>query len=200
MDQHRAAAAHPDPAVADVGERRRVAVRTVDVQHVDRAHDRRQRLVAELAHVTHPVAHSGRRRLARNTSWSSAASAANPSISCGPRSLPACGSIATTSTSGAAPRQHDRAAAAEAADLDDRSAGGSARRPVVQRRRLAGTSNRRRRRRRQHRRQVERSPVGSAVGGQVTWHRRQLRRRRASTARGSAALGREAKISSGAAP
>src|SRR6478735_6833086 len=43
-----------------------------------------------------------RSRLSRNTSWSSAASAAYPSNSWGPRSLPAWGSIAITSTSGAA--------------------------------------------------------------------------------------------------
>ena len=127
------------PVLADVGERRRVAVRAVDVEHVDRSLDltsaRRRRTCAGDA--------PGRRRrpaarLSRKTWWSSAASSANPSISCGPRSLPACGSIATISTPGAAgARQHDRRAAAEAADLDDQPAGRARVGRVVQRRRLA---------------------------------------------------------------
>ena len=46
-------------------------------------------VVAELADVGDPVAHPARSRLARNTLLSTAASSAKPSISCGPRSLPA---------------------------------------------------------------------------------------------------------------
>ena len=65
-------------------------------------------------------------RLARNTSWSSAASSSKPLISCGPRSLPAWGSMATTSTPAAAAEgQHDRRPAPEAADLDDPAAAGT---------------------------------------------------------------------------
>ena len=104
VDEHRAAVGDPDPVVADVGERRRVTVGAVDVQHVDRAHRPDvERIVGEHPQVRAPGRRRRRvRRLARNTSWSSAASAANPSNSWGPRSLPAWGSMAITSTPGAA--------------------------------------------------------------------------------------------------
>ena len=61
-------------------------------------------VVAELADVGDPVAHPARSRLARKTLLSTAASSAKPSISCGPRSLPAWGSMATISAPSGAER------------------------------------------------------------------------------------------------
>ena len=103
VDEHRAAVGHPDPVVADVGERRRVAVGAVDVQHVDRVHDRRR---GHRRRTSAGAAPGRRRRRVRG--WRGTPRgrrrppSAYPSNSWGPRSLPAWGSMAITSTSGAA--------------------------------------------------------------------------------------------------
>ncbi len=104
VDQQRAAVADPRAPLGDVAPRRRVPVGPVDVEHVDRIADLGVRGLRERADVTNPIRRPlPRSRLALNTAWSSAASASNPTSSCGPRSLPACGSMATISTpSGAA--------------------------------------------------------------------------------------------------
>ncbi len=138
VDEHRPAAARPArpsracrPAPARSGaRRRRTAARS----------PRRRRRAPGRGQLAH-VAHRGRRRPRRARFAVKAAKSASPraasaAISCGPRSLPACGSIATTDARGA-PRQHDRRAPAERADLDHRPRrAASARRAAPEPRRL----------------------------------------------------------------
>ena len=147
VDQQRAAVGRPDAPQSRMSARAgRVPVGAVDVQHVDRVGDLAVGDVGERARRGEPGRRRRRRRgWPRNTSWSSLAASAKPSISCGPRSLPACGSIATISTPSARGRgEHDRAATAEAADLDDPAAGRHPGRGVVQRLRLVVASSSRR--------------------------------------------------------
>ena len=79
VDQHRAAVGDASAPVADVGPRRRVPVRTVDVEHVDRAVDVGEGVVGEhRAGGGTRSATPAAARLARNTAWSSAASSSIP--------------------------------------------------------------------------------------------------------------------------
>ena len=99
VDQQRPAVADSPAPIPQVGPGRPVAVGTVDVQHVDRTGDRVVRRGGERGHVADAVGDAGagqvglERTLGRRTPRRRSRGS-----SCGPRSLPACGSMATTST------------------------------------------------------------------------------------------------------
>ena len=68
--------------------------------------------------MAHPVGHARRLEVRPERDVVGLALVRLPWISCGPRSLPACGSIATTTRRPPVARQDDRRAPAEGADLD----------------------------------------------------------------------------------
>ena len=102
---------------------RPVAVGAVDVEQVDRAVDlvmsleRRQPHVADTRSRRRPGC-----RLASNASWSASPRSASAAISCGPRSPPPCGSIATTLDAPALPRRRARSSSGRGTSRSRRSA------------------------------------------------------------------------------
>ena len=97
VDEHRPARRDAPAPADEVRARRPEAVRAVDVQQRERPGDVAVRVGGELAHVAHAVGDARGRQVGAGTPRESASPReASAAISCGPRSLPACGSIATT--------------------------------------------------------------------------------------------------------